>query len=122
LQSTADLVLFLICNAMLSSLLRPKRNRQRLQDHSSSSPYTEQSSPAIARQNRTRSRFASADFTATEDDDETDQEDNTERGEEDDDANDADDNEDDEDEDEDGIEDAPLLPLFSEAHLGQYYS
>lgn len=63
-----------------------------------------------------QSRYASADFTATEDEeeDETDEEEQaTERGGE-------DGGED--DEDEDGIEDTPLLPIFSEAHLGEIYN
>jgi hypothetical protein len=81
-------------------------------------PFTAQSSPAKARQKRMQSRYASADFTATEDDDDEDeieQEDQeTERG-----GEREDDGED--DEDEDGVEDTPLLPIFSEAHLGNSY-
>jgi hypothetical protein len=86
---------------MLSSLLRPKKARRRVEEHSPfSSPYVER-------------RHATADFTEddgedenTEDEEDQDEEDEEER--------------DDEEviEEEDGDEDTPLLPIFSAAHLG----
>jgi hypothetical protein len=83
---------------MLSSLLRPKKARRRVEEHSPfSSPYAER-------------RHATADFTEDDGEDE-----NTE---------DEDDQEEDEGDDEeaieeeDGDEDTPLLPIFSAAHLG----
>jgi hypothetical protein len=97
---------------MLSSLLRPKRNRQRVQEHSPfSSPYVDQSSPIVARRERIAARHASADFTATEgEEDEITEDEDIEEGGEDEEAV--------EDDNEDGEEDTPLLPIFSAAHLG----
>lgn len=96
---------------MLSSLLRPKKGRKRVEQHSPfSSQYADQSSPILARNQRREARHATADFTETEP-----EEDDTEDGE------DVEDQEDDEvegEEDEDGDEDTPLLPIFSAAHLG----
>lgn len=97
---------------MLSSILRPKRNRKRVQEDLPSTPYTSQYPPAFARRQQLV-RHASADFTATEDDDETEDEQVADHIEEeaevlDDEAN----------EDEDGAADTPLLPIFSAAHLG----
>jgi len=101
---------------MLSSLLRPKKGRRRVEQHSPfSSHYADQSSPIVARHQR---RHATADFTETELEDE-----NTEDEEEvDDEDGDQDEQEEqiDAGDDEDGDEDAPLLPLFSAAHLGLY--
>ena len=104
---------------MLSSLLRPKKGRPRVEQHSPfSSRYDDQSSPIAERRKRLDARHATADFTETElDDENTEEEDDDEedgeqeRGEED---------EGDEDDDEDGHEDTPLLPIFSAAHLGKY--
>ena len=83
---------------MLSSLLRPKKARRRVEEHSPfSSPYAAQ-------------RHATADFTEDDGEDEnTEDEDDQEEEEG-----------DDEDaiEEEDGDEDTPLLPIFSAAHLG----
>ena len=106
---------------MLSSLFRPKRPRQQLHEAIPSSPGTAQSSPAKARQERMQSRYASADFTATEDDDDDDTEegDVTERGERDRQGDEVEEEADEEEnEDEDGVEETHLLPIFSEAHLG----
>jgi hypothetical protein len=97
---------------MLASLLRPKKHRRRVEEHSPfSSHYADQSSPILARHQRLEARHATADFTETEledenTEDEEDEED--EHGEE----------EEIEEEDEDGDEDTPLLPIFSAAHLG----
>lgn len=106
---------------MLSSLLRPKRNRQRVVEEESPfpSPYTAQSSPAYARRERIQARHASADFTATEDDEE---EESDEERVHHDDMDDIEEEEEEEqdDEDEDGGEEATLLPIFSAAHLGSY--
>lgn len=87
---------------MLSSLLRPKKVRRRVEEHSPfSSPYAER-------------RHATADFTEDDGEDEnTEDEDEQEEEEE--------DNLEEEQEaieEEDGDEDTPLLPLFSAAHLG----
>ncbi|TVY27282.1 Calcium channel, partial [Lachnellula hyalina] len=108
---------------MLSSLLRPKKHRQHVEEHSPfSSIYPVDSSPIVARQER-QVRHATADWTETEAED-----DNSEG---DDDGEDIDEDgvdreagdeeegeeEEDQDEDEDGEEDTPLLPIFSAAHL-----
>jgi hypothetical protein len=90
---------------MLSSLLRPKRARPRVEEHS---PY---SSPYAGR------RHATADFTEDDGEDEiTEDEDDEEEagGENGDDGEDID--------EEDGEEDTPLLPIFSAAHLGNSLS
>ncbi|KAG9233348.1 integral membrane channel protein [Amylocarpus encephaloides] len=99
---------------MLSSLLRPKKARQRVEEHSPfSSPYPEPDySPIVARRER-QIRHATADWTETEADD--DEEENTEEGEEED--NGLHEDQDDEGEDGDGDESTPLLPIFSAAHL-----
>jgi hypothetical protein len=98
---------------MLSSLLRPKKGRKRVEQHSPfSSQYADQSSPILARNRRREARHVTADFTETELDDE-----NTE------DEEDVDEDEDEEElegDDEDGDGDTPLLPIFSAAHLGQF--
>lgn len=104
---------------MLSSLLRPKRARQRVEEHSPfSSVFPDQdSSPIIARQER-QIRHATADWTETEEgDDNTEDDEDGQDADEDDEAGDPDDA----DEDEDGDEDTPLLPIFSAAHLGEFY-
>ncbi|TVY49034.1 Calcium channel, partial [Lachnellula occidentalis] len=119
---------------MLSSLLRPKKHRQRVEEHSPfSSVYPDDnSSPIVARQER-QVRHATADWTETEaDDDNTerddDEEDIDEHGgegeagdeeeeEEEEEEGDGDEDEDDDDDDEDGEEDTPLLPIFSATHL-----
>ncbi|ESZ95890.1 hypothetical protein SBOR_3703 [Sclerotinia borealis F-4128] len=99
---------------MLSSLLRPKKSRRRVQEiHSPfSSPYVDQPSPAAGRRERLP-RHASADFTETEIEEDTEEEIAVE--------NDAEDEEEegdgDELEEEDGDDDQPLLPIFSAAHL-----
>ena len=100
---------------MLSSLLRPRKNRPRIEEHSPfSSPYADQSSPVVARRERLAALHASADFTTTEgeDEDENTEEDDLGEG--------IRDEEDDvaAEENEDGEEDTPLLPIFSAAHLG----
>lgn len=78
---------------MLSSLLRPKKNRQHVEEASVfSTPYEQR-------------RHATADFTEDDGEDEEFEEDDEEEGEEDVDE-------------EDGEEDTPLLPIFSAAHLG----
>jgi hypothetical protein len=102
---------------MLSSLLRPKKARQRVEEHSPfSSVYPDDSSPIVARQER-QVRHATADWTETEADDDNSEEDDNAEGE------DVDEDEDDEagdqEDDEDGEENTPLLPIFSAAHLGQ---
>ncbi|KAN0096865.1 hypothetical protein V8E51_015670 [Hyaloscypha variabilis] len=83
---------------MLSSLLRPKKARRRVVEHSPfSSPYAER-------------RHATADFTEDDGEDENTEDEEDEQDEE---------EGDDEDviEEEDGEEDTPLLPIFSAAHL-----
>ncbi|CAG8974895.1 hypothetical protein HYALB_00006678 [Hymenoscyphus albidus] len=103
---------------MLSSLLRPKKSRQRVTEHapfSSSYPEPSLSSPTVARRDR-QVRHATADWTETEpEDDELTGDDGHDHDGEDEDQ-DEDDDEDDDD-DEDGEEDTPLLPIFSAAHL-----
>jgi hypothetical protein len=87
---------------MLSSLLRPKTNRQRIEEGSLFSvPYAERV-------------HATADFTSHDGEDE-----NTEEDE----LDDGDDYEEDQQEEayieeEDGEPDSPLLPIFSAVHLG----
>ncbi|KAF8850078.1 hypothetical protein BDZ45DRAFT_633423 [Acephala macrosclerotiorum] len=77
---------------MLSSLLRPKKHRQHVEEGSVfSTPYEQR-------------RHATADFTEDDGEDEESDEDDEEEGEEDVDE-------------EDGGEDSPLLPIFSAAHL-----
>lgn len=103
---------------MLSSLLRPKKGRKRVEQHSPfSSQYADQSSPILARNQRRETRHATADFTETELDDENTEDEDEEEEE---DMELGQDEEDIEgDDDEDGDEDIPLLPIFSAAHLGQ---
>lgn len=104
---------------MLSSLLRPKKSRQRVAEHSPfSSPYPEPSlsSPTVARRDR-QVRHATADWTETEADDDELTED--ERDEQDGGEDEDEEEEDEDDDDEDGDEDTPLLPIFSAAHLGR---
>jgi hypothetical protein len=102
---------------MLSSLLRPKKGRRRVEQHSPfSSRYDDQSSPIAERRKRLDARHATADFTETElDDENTEEEDEEEDGEQ----EGLGEDEGDED-DEDGHADSPLLPIFSAAHLGTY--
>jgi hypothetical protein len=96
---------------MLSSLLRPKKGRRRVEQHSPfSSRYDDQPSPIAERRKRLDARHATADFTESDIDDE--------HTEEEDDEEDAEQGED--EDDEDGHEDTPLLPIFSAAHLGRY--
>src|SRR4051812_11236698 len=105
---------------MLSSLLRPKKARRRVEHSPLSSLYADQSSPLLARQQRLQPRHATADFTETEAEDSV-----TEDGDEGENRPGADD-EDPEGEGEEGMgdrgdedgEDSPLLPIFSAAHLG----
>lgn len=102
---------------MFSSLLRPKKGRRRVEQHSPfSSRYDERSSPIVERIQRRNVRHATADFTETEVDDE-----NTEHGLDDEDEAqpEDDEHEDDAEDDEDGQDDTPLLPIFSAAHLGE---
>jgi len=107
---------------MLSSLLRPKQGRRRVEHSPFSSQYNDRSSPIVARNQRLGARHNSADFTETDvDDDITESEDDGDpeaEGEE--------DEEDEEDgngeEDEDGEGETPLLPIFSAAHLGSALS
>lgn len=94
---------------MLSSLLRPKKARRRVEHSPFSSQYADQSSPIAARHQRLEARHATADFTETDLDDEDTEE-------EDEDGDQEEEEEEDED-DEDGEEDTPLLPIFSAAHL-----
>lgn len=105
---------------MLSSLLRPKKGRNRVEQHSPfSSQYNDQSSPIVERRKRLDARHASADFTETDlDDENTDEEDEEEEVEQ----EEAEDADDDGEDDEDGHEDIPLLPIFSAAHLGELNS
>lgn len=102
---------------MLSSLLRPKKGRRRVEHSPFSSQFNDRSSPIVARNQRLGARRATADFTETEvDDDITETEDD---GDGDDNDEGEDEEEDDQaEEDEDGEEDSPLLPIFSAAHLG----
>lgn len=96
---------------MLSSLLRPKKSRRRVEHSPFSSQYADPSSPIAARHQRLEARHATADFTETELDDEDTEEEEDEE--------DVDQQEEDEgDNNEDGDEDTPLLPIFSAAHLG----
>lgn len=105
---------------MLSSLLRPKGGRPRVEQHSPfSSRYNDQSSPIVERRKRLDARHATADFTETELDDENTEDEEDEDGEQEEEEGDDDDEGDD---DEDGHEDTPLLPIFSAAHLGGYLS
>ena len=111
---------------MLSSLLRPKRGRRRVEHSPFSSQINNQSSPIAARNQRLEVRHATADFTETDVDDEITETEDDGHDEEDEDEEDEDgdvgDAQGDEDDDEDGEEDSPLLPLFSAAHLGKNYS
>ena len=101
---------------MLSSLLRPKKGRGRVEQHSPfSSQYNDQSSPIVERRKRLDARHASADFTETDLDDENIDEEDEEEDAEQEEEEDADEGED----NEDGHEDTPLLPIFSAAHLGK---
>lgn len=77
---------------MLSSLLRPKKNRQHVEEASVfTTPYEQR-------------RHATADFTEDDGEDEESEEE-----------------EDEEDiDEEDGGNDSPLLPIFSAAHLGMF--
>ena len=103
---------------MLSSLLRPKNGRRRVEQHSPFSSRFEHSSPIVERRKRLSTRHATADFTETELDDE-----NTEEEDEDEVVDDEEeDDQDDGEEDEDGQEETPLLPIFSAAHLGKSLS
>lgn len=93
---------------MLSTLLRPKRSRQRVQGNSIFS------TPPSKRVH------AKADWTEddsgddmTEDDEEEGEEDHGEEG-----VGEDDDNEDGDENDEEDGETSPLLPIFSAAHLG----
>ena len=109
---------------MLSSLFRPRKSRQRVEDHSPfSSPFVDRSSPAEARQERRTARYASADFTATEEEDEVTGDDDVEEDGEDGEGEEEERLEEEEEEDhedgEDG-EDSPLLPIFSAIHLGLF--
>ncbi|KAH6663014.1 hypothetical protein B0J14DRAFT_495308 [Halenospora varia] len=97
---------------MLSSLLRPRKARQRVQEHSPfSSPYPgpDTESPSYARQER-QVRHATADWTETEAEDDITEDEEEDVGQE-------EDIEGEEESDEDGDEDTPLLPIFSAAHL-----
>ena len=103
---------------MLSSLLRPKRNRRRRESATIDSSYTGvHSSPVAARRSvpEERRRVA-ADF---------DQEDSFDEGEEADpediDQHDDEDDNSEDDNDEDGQGEAtPLLPIFEASHLGWF--
>jgi hypothetical protein len=102
---------------MFSSLLRPKKGRQRVTYSPSSSPFGDQSSPLIARQQRAGPRRTTADFTETDaEDSNTEEEDGQEVGEEE--PQEEEDNGH-EAEDEDGDVDSHILPIFSAAHLGK---
>ena len=103
---------------MLSSLLRPKRGRRRVEHSPFSSQFNDRSSPIVARNQRLGARHATADFTETDVyDDITETEDD---GDIDHDGDEGEEDEEDgqDDEDEDGEEESPLLPIFSAAHLG----
>ncbi|KAL3419841.1 integral membrane channel protein [Phlyctema vagabunda] len=95
---------------MLSSLLRPRKGRRRIPEHSPFSSQIDRSSPTLTRAAR-GTRHATADFTETENDEE-----NTE-DEQEGDLDDLEDDGEDDEEGEDGEEDIPLLPIFSAAHL-----
>jgi hypothetical protein len=106
---------------MLSSLLRPKK-AQRVQHSPFSSPYVDQSSPAVVRRQR-MARHASADFTETEqgdEDTEDDQEEEEEEQEEEEEDGEHSEGELEGEDNEDGEADTPLLPIFSAAHLGRF--
>jgi cobalamin biosynthesis protein CobT len=104
---------------MLSSLLRPKKGRRRVEQYSPfSSRYDDQSSPIVERRKRLDARHATADFTETDPDDEnTEEEDDEEDGEQEGEGGEDDDHGED---GEDGQEHSPLLPIFSAAHLGKH--
>jgi hypothetical protein len=95
---------------MLSSLLRSKKGHRHVEHSPFSSRYGEQCSPTAARKKRLHVQHATADFSETELDDESTEEEEDEADREGGDR--------DSDNDEDGQEDAPLLPIFSAAHLG----
>jgi len=105
---------------MLSLLLRPRKGRRRVEQHSPFSSQFDQSSPVAARNQRQEVRHATADFTETDVDDENTEDEEEDEGDEEDIGN-------DEDamgsvDDEDGEEDSPLLPIFSAAHLGNLHA
>lgn len=112
---------------MLSSLLRTKKDRRRVEQSSFSSPYPVQpqdSSPLLSQR---PIRHAAADFTETEDsithsDEDGDEHvDQAEFDEDDHHGEEREEEEEEEEEEEDGEEDdTPLLPIFSAAHLGKY--
>jgi hypothetical protein len=105
---------------MLSSLLRPKKKVRRVPEQfTSPAPYGEQSTHAKHGRERAEARYAAADWTETDDnDEETEEEDHNEgRPEEEQAGHDRLTPQD--DEHEDGDEATPLLPIFSAAHLGR---
>lgn len=108
---------------MLSSLLRIKKGRKRVAEHSPfSSPYTPLVTPTDRRRRRGGTRQTAADSTQSEDDAEESEEDD-EGGEHGGDGPEEEEREG-EDEGEDGHgQGTPLLPIFSAAHLGkQWYT
>jgi hypothetical protein len=103
---------------MLSSLLRPKKNRQRVEQHSPFSSLYDQSSPILARQQRLEPRHATADFTETDVEDSNTEDEEQDHGEQEEGEEEEDEHIDDGADDEDGEVETPLLPIFSAAHLG----
>ena len=118
---------------MLSSLLRPRKSRRTRAIFPPSSPYGEPSSQAnrgedTARRESPEIRHAAADWTETENDNEDSEDDyEGQEGEEDHDEGNEETNDDDEqhnrnEDDEDGDDATPLLPIFSAAHLGTFFT
>jgi hypothetical protein len=104
---------------MLSSLLRPKKRVRRVPEQfTSPAPDGEQSAPAKHGRERAEARFAAADWTETDDNDEETEEENSIRSglEEEQARHDRLGGEN--GDHEDGDEGTPLLPIFSAAHLG----
>jgi hypothetical protein len=106
---------------MLSYLLSPQKRRLQQDAFNSSSPYAPPDRAATR-----EVRYAAADWTETENDDDDTEEDGREEvevehdqiDEEDEDEDGQDDDAEAIDDNEDGGSDTPLLPIFSAAHLG----
>lgn len=108
---------------MLSSLLRPKTKVRRVPEQfTSPAPDGEQSAPAKHRRERAEARYAVADWTETDDnDEETEEGDSNGSGREEQQAG-HDYPGGENGDQEDGDEGSPLLPIFSAAHLGTVLS
>jgi hypothetical protein len=110
---------------MLSLLLRPKKKVRRVQEQfSSPATHGEQSAPAKYGRERAEVRYAAADWTETDENDEETEEEGSNGGLEEEQVEQHHLGGEDDDH-EDGDEETPLLPIFSAAHLGtifiQYY-